>query len=505
MSKKITNNMHNYNSNNLLESQNYCSERDKRNIDRLSTMHSNERKINMNEFGNFDMHELGNYREVSGIYEECSEFENHKTMDDISSFDYNNANYITGDNSQIINRDLFDVHQIRQDFPILSRLINGKPLIWLDNGATSQKPKVVIDAISNYYSQYNSNVHRGVHTLSQEASELFDKARREVASFINGSEKEIIFVKGATEGLNLLANTIGMQKVNAGDDILITQLEHHSNILPWRKLAQEKNANLKIIPIDSNGDIVMDVYSNMLSEKTKIVSLAHIANSLGTLVPVESMIQQAKMHGAITILDGAQSIPHIKIDVQELGCDFFVFSGHKMFAPTGTGVVFGREDLLKNSIPYQVGGGMIHDVKYEQVKYAESPYVYEAGTANLADIEGLRAAIGYLNKLDMNNVENHEHDIVQYAYEQMKNLDHVKIIGNPVNRVGVLSFIVNGIDNNEVGKKLDEEGIAVRTGHHCAQPSIRSFGIEGTVRASFAFYNTHDEVDKFIDVLRKIR
>ncbi len=399
----------------------------------------------------------------------------------------------------------FDVWKIREDFPILQRNINGKPLIWFDNGATAQKPKAVINAISAYYSMHNSNVHRGVHTLSQEASELFDQARKDVASFINAdSASEIIFTKGATEGFNLIAQTIGKHHIQEGDDILITRLEHHSNILPWRRLAQERKANLKIIPVDSNGDIMLDAFSNMLSNKTKIVSLTHVANAIGTLVPVQTMVQQAKSVGAITIIDGAQSIPHMAINVQELGCDFFVFSGHKMFAPTGTGVVFAKDGIL-SGIPYQVGGGMIQKVTDESVEYAPAPYMYEAGTGNLADIEGLKAAVHYLQKLDMTIIEKYEHELVEYAYNQMKHLDHIKFIGNPTNRVGVLSFTVHNMDNDEVGKILNKEGIAVRTGHHCAQPLLSFFGVRGTVRASLAFYNTYEEVDKMVEVLRTIR
>ncbi len=414
----------------------------------------------------------------------------------------NNEN--SSKNSSLQNDMSFDVYKVREDFPILNRTINNKPLIWFDNGATSQKPKAVINAINNYYSNVNSNVHRGVHTLSQEASDLFDQARNEVSDFINASSsEEIIFTKGATEGFNLIAETIGKQIVQEGDDILITRLEHHSNILPWRRLAQEKNANLKIIPIDKNGDIILDAYSNMLSSKTKIVSLGHVANAIGALLPVEEMVQQAKSFGAITVIDGAQSIPHMKIDVQKLECDFFVFSGHKMFAPTGTGVVFAKKDSL-NNVPYQVGGGMIHNVTYENVDYAPSPYLYEAGTANLADIEGLRSAIIYLKSLDMTSIEKYEHQLVQYAYSEMKMLNNIKFIGTPTNRVGVLSFIVKNKDNDEVGKILDQDGIAVRTGHHCAQPVMEFFGIKGTVRASFAFYNTYDEIDKMVAVLKKL-
>ncbi|WP_222884916.1 cysteine desulfurase [Candidatus Cytomitobacter primus] len=490
-------------------------------------------KIEINKQDYLDksnQNETNHYNEISDAYNQIESLENIPEYNDFQSFEasniYNAHNKATNHSNDMhhtntpymhnVNPNKFnsfnsnvsaslDVYQIREDFPILHKKVHGKPLIWLDNGATSQKPKHVIDAISTYYSQYNSNVHRGVHTLSQEASDLFDQARETVASFINASSAtEIIFTKGATEGLNLISNTIGKQKIQAGDEILITQLEHHSNILPWRKLAQEHNAHLKIVPINANGDIMLDAYSNLLNSRTKIVALSHVANSIGALVPIENMIQQAKAFGAITVIDGAQSIPHMKIDVQKLDCDFFIFSGHKMFAPTGTGVVYGKEYLLKNNIPYQVGGGMIQNVTYEDVQYADSPYIYEAGTANLADIEGLRAAINYLDQLDMNKIEQYEHQLVEYAYEQMSMLNHVNIIGNPSTRVGVISFIVHNMDNNEIGRILDKEGIAVRTGHHCAQPAIRHFGVEGTVRASFAFYNTYEEVDKLIEILRNI-
>lgn len=398
----------------------------------------------------------------------------------------------------------FDVQNIRKSFPILKRELNDKLLVYLDNAATSQKPQVVIDALTKYYSHYNANIHRGIHTLAEEATAAYESTRVTVRRFINAAlPEEIIFTRGATEGINLVAYTWGRQNIHAGDEIIISGMEHHSNIVPWQILCEEKKSILKIIPVNDNGELDMEAYKNLLSSKTKLVSVVHVSNSLGTINPVKEIIDGAHKVGAVVLVDGAQSAVHLDIDVQEMDCDFFVFSGHKVYAPTGVGVLYGKKEILEIMPVFMGGGEMIKEVTFEKTTYNDLPYKYEAGTPNIADTVALKSALDFINEIGKEAVRKHENELLAYATNQMEKIPGLKIIGNAKEKVSVISFIIDKIHPQDLGVLLDNQGIAVRTGHHCTQPLMDRFGIPGTVRASFAMYNTKEEIDKLIMGLQK--
>ncbi|MCT7994295.1 family 2A encapsulin nanocompartment cargo protein cysteine desulfurase [Laspinema olomoucense] len=400
----------------------------------------------------------------------------------------------------------FDVQAVRRDFPILHQQVHGKPLIWLDNGATTQKPQSVIDSISHFYERDNSNIHRAAHDLAARATDAYEGAREKVQRFIGaGSAEEIVFVRGTTEGVNLVAQTFGRQQIREGDEIVLTTLEHHANIVPWQMLAQEKKAILRVVPITDRGEIILEEYTRLLGPRTRIVAVTQVSNSLGTIVPVQEMTAIAHRHGARVLIDGAQAVSHFPVNVQQLGCDFYVFSGHKLFAPTGIGVVYAKGELLEQIPPWQGGGNMIRQVTFEQTTYNDPPAKFEAGTPNIADAVGLGAAIDYLNRLGMVNIERYEHELTEYGTERLQTVPGLRLIGTAPHKVGVLSFILDNIPYEEVGKRLASEGIAVRAGHHCAQPSLQRYGLTGTVRPSLAFYNTREEIDTLAEVLRTIR
>jgi cysteine desulfurase/selenocysteine lyase len=393
----------------------------------------------------------------------------------------------------------FDIHKIRADFPLLKREVNGKPLVYLDNGATTQKPKVVIDAITNYYSDMNSNVHRGVHYLSQISTDAFEVTRRKVQEFINAKEDfEIIITKGTTDSINLVASCYGKAFIHEGDEIIISAMEHHSNIVPWQMLCEEKGAVLRVIPMNEKGELDISAYKNLLSENTKLVSVTYVSNSLGTINPIKEIIDLAHTKNVPVFVDAAQAIQHIYIDVQELDVDFLAFSGHKMYAPTGVGVLYGKKDLLNAMPPYQGGGDMIKDVTFEKTTYNELPFKFEAGTPNIEAGICLTAAIDYINELGIDNIKAYEDDLLAYATTKIKEIPGVRIIGEAAKKSSVLSFVVDGVHPYDIGVILDKLGIAVRTGHHCAQPVMDQFQIPGTVRASLAVYNTKEDVDNFI-------
>ena len=400
----------------------------------------------------------------------------------------------------------FDPHAVRRDFPILNEQVHGKPLIWLDNGATTQKPQSVIDRLSYYYEHENSNIHRAAHELAARSTDAYEGAREKVRRFINApSPRSIVFVRGSTEGINLVAQSWGRRNIVKDDEIVITWLEHHANIVPWQQLCSEKGAVLRVAPVDDTGQVILEEYEKLLNARTRIVSFTHVSNALGTITPAREMIAMAHRHGARVLLDGAQSVPHKRIDVQELDCDWFVFSGHKMFAPTGIGAVFGKEDLLNETPPWQGGGNMIVDVTFEKTVYQPTPARFEAGTGNIADAVGLGAAIDYLDRIGMENISRYEHLLLEYATGLLNRVPGLRIYGTAREKAGVLSFTLAGFESEEVGKALDREGIAVRAGHHCAQPILRRFGVETTVRASLALYNTCEDIDALVAALLKIR
>jgi len=397
----------------------------------------------------------------------------------------------------------FSVRDIRQDFPALRQQIYGKNLIYFDNGATSQKPQLVLDAINQYYSKNNANIHRGVHLLSQQATSGYEASRKYIQNFLNAAKpEEIIFTKGTTDGINLVAYSFG-ELLRKGDEIVISAMEHHSNIVPWQMLCERKGLILKVIPINSRGELKMDVYEELLSSKTKLVAVTHISNTLGTINPVKELISKAHAVGAKVLIDGAQSIQHTTIDVQDLNCDFFVFSGHKVFGPTGIGVLYGKEALLDKMPPYQGGGDMISKVTFERTTYNELPFKFEAGTPHIAGGICLGTALQYLDQFHIADIENYERDLADYAQDLLSTFEDVKIIGTAKNKTSVVSFVVDKIHPFDVGTLLDKQGIAVRTGHHCTQPLMDIFQIPGTIRASFAFYNTREEVDIFIAAVEK--
>jgi cysteine desulfurase/selenocysteine lyase len=405
---------------------------------------------------------------------------------------------------------MIDIQSIRKDFPILHQQIQGHPLVYLDNAATSQKPQSVIDALSGYYSGYNANIHRGIHTLAEKATLAFEETRQTVKQFINAASlEEIIFTRGTTESINLVANSFGRKFISKGDEIIISTLEHHSNIVPWQLLCEEKGAILKVIPINDAGEIDMEAYEKLLTEKTKLVSIVHISNALGTINPAEKIITLAHKKGAKVLLDGAQSAPHLEIDVQKLDCDFYIFSGHKLYAPTGIGVLYGKKDILNAMPPFLGGGEMIKEVTFEKTTFNVLPYKFEAGTPNIADTIALKYAIDYINKLGKENIANHENTLTKIASEGISAIQGVKLVGTAKEKASIVSFIVEGVHHLDIGMMLDASGIAVRTGHHCTQPLMKRLGIEGTIRASFAVYNTEEEVQYFVkklgDVLEKLR
>ena len=396
----------------------------------------------------------------------------------------------------------FDVEAVRKDFPILSTSVHGKPLIWLDNAATTQKPQQVIDAMSQYYAEYNSNIHRGAHSLAARATDAYEDSREKIQRFIGAqSANEIVFVRGTTEGMNLIANTYGHRNVGAGDEIIVSQLEHHSNIVPWQMLAKEKGATIKVAPVNDSGEILLDAYEALFTPRTRIVAVTQASNALGTVPPVETMIDIAHRRGVVVVVDGAQSVPHTSVDVSKMDCDFFVFSGHKLFAPLGVGVVYGKKAILDEMPPWQGGGNMIRDVSFEQTEYEDPPNRFEAGTPSIADVIGLGAAIDYLNNVGMENVHRYEQELLAYATGQLARVPGIVMYGPTQNKIGVISFLLDGVTTDTVGKELDAEGIAVRVGHHCAQPILRRLGVEATIRPSLAFYNTRGEVDKLVEVL----
>jgi cysteine desulfurase/selenocysteine lyase len=401
---------------------------------------------------------------------------------------------------------IFDAHAIKRDFPILRERVHGREIVWLDNAATTQKPQSVIDRISYFYEHENSNVHRAAHTLAARATDAYEGARDKVRRFLNApSPKQIVFVRGATEGINLIAKAWGGRHVNAGDEILITHLEHHANIVPWQQLCSAKKAKLRVAPVNDRGEIILDEFEKLLTDKTRVVSFTHVSNALGTINPVKEMVAMAKRYGAMVHVDGAQAVSHMPVDVQALDCDFYSFSGHKIFAPTGIGAIFGKADRLDEMPPWQGGGNMIADVTFEKTTYQAAPWKFEAGTGNIADAVGLGAALDYVTSIGIENINRYEHELLEYAEHGLATVPGLHMIACPKDKAGVMSFVLDGVRTEDVGGILDQEGIAVRSGHHCAQPILRRFGYESSVRASLAPYNTKDDVDALVTALRRLQ
>jgi cysteine desulfurase/selenocysteine lyase len=400
----------------------------------------------------------------------------------------------------------FDVHAVRRDFPILKERVNGQSLVWFDNAATTQKPQAVIDRISYFYEHENSNIHRAAHELAARSTDAYEKARDTVAKFMNApSSSEIVFARGTTEAINLVAQSWGRQHIKAGDEIVITWLEHHANIVPWKQLCDATGATLRVAPVDDDGQILLGEYQKLLNSRTKLVAFTQVSNALGTVTPAREMIEMAHRVGARVLLDGAQSVSHLRVDVRALDCDWFVFSGHKIFAPTGIGVLYGKAELLEAMQPWQGGGNMIADVTFEKIAYQPAPARFEAGTGNIADAVGLGAALEYVLKLGIDNIARYEHELLVYAMDALRTVSGLRLIGTAENKTSVLSFVLEGHSNQDIGVALNRAGIAVRTGHHCAQPILRRFGLESTVRPSLAFYNTHQEVDLLVSTVRRIQ
>lgn len=396
----------------------------------------------------------------------------------------------------------FRVEELRKDFPILHQEVNGKPLVYFDNGASSQKPQQVIDAIVKYYSQYNANIHRGVHHLSQVATSAYEQAREEIRAFLNARETaEIVFTKGTTEGINLVAQTWGKNYLKAGDEIVVTAMEHHANIVPWQMICQETGAVLRVIPMNAQGEIILEEAEKIIGVRTRMLAISHVSNALGTINPVKELMAMAEKHGAMTLLDGAQAVPHFHVDVRDLNCDFYVFSAHKLLGPTGAGILYGKKRILEEIPPWQGGGDMIKSVSFAETTYAETPLKFEAGTPNIEGGIVMAEAIRYWNALDHAAVNAHEDDLLSYGTARLKEIEGMRIIGEAAHKVPVISFLIDGLHPYDVGFILDKHGIAVRTGHHCAQPVMDFFEIPGTIRASFAFYNTRAEIDRMIDAL----
>jgi len=391
----------------------------------------------------------------------------------------------------------FDVASARREFPILARLVHGKPLAYLDNGASAQRPNAVIDAVDDYERHHHANIHRGVHTLSQEATSLYEGARGRLARFINArSRHEIIFVRGTTEAINLVAQSYARPLLKAGDEVLITYLEHHANIVPWQLMCGQTGATLKVAPMDARGEIQLEAVEALMSPRTRLFAFAHVSNALGTVLPVRRLLAAAKARGITTLIDGAQAVPHLAVDVQELGCDFYAFSGHKLFGPTGIGVLYGREALLERMPPWQGGGDMILTVSFEKTTYNALPYKFEAGTPNISGAVGFGAAVDFLGSLDIDAAHAHEHALLEYATGALRKIDGLRIVGTASDKASLISFTVEGVHPHDLGTILDEDGIAIRTGHHCAMPVMEFFNLPATARASFAFYNTFEEIDR---------
>ncbi|HVT03572.1 MAG TPA: cysteine desulfurase [Thermoanaerobaculia bacterium] len=399
----------------------------------------------------------------------------------------------------------FDVEKYRADFPILKTLARGKPLVYLDNAATSQKPQQVIDRISHYYAAENANVHRGVHFLSELATSHYEAVREKARRFLNArSQKEVIFVRGCTEGINLVASTYGRRNIGAGDEIVVSGIEHHSNIVPWQMLCEDKGAVLRVIPANDRGEIELGAFDAALTDRTKLVAIVHVSNALGTINPIKEMTARAHARGIPILVDGAQAAPHIAIDVQDLDCDFYTISGHKMFAPTGIGILYGKEKLLEAMPPWQGGGDMILSVTFEKTTYNALPYKFEAGTPNIADTIALGAAIDYMTGIGIDRIAAYEHELVEYATAQLSKIDRLRIIGTARQKASVISFVLEGVHPHDIGTIIDQEGVAIRTGHHCAQPVMMHFKVPATARASFAFYNTREEVDRLVAGIHKV-
>jgi cysteine desulfurase/selenocysteine lyase len=400
----------------------------------------------------------------------------------------------------------FDVDAIRRDFPILRQLIRGKPLVYLDNAATTQKPRAVIEALTRFYTEDNANVHRGVHLLSERATAAFEKARRAVQRFLGAAdEREIVFVRGATEGINLVAQSWGRSHLKAGDEVLISALEHHSNIVPWQMICGETGAALKVIPVTDEGEIVLEEFERLLTPRTKLVAVVHVSNALGTITPVADLVRRAHARGVPVLVDGAQAVSHLPVDVRQLGCDFYVFSGHKVFGPTGIGVLYGKSRMLETMPPYQGGGDMISSVTFERTDYNSVPHRFEAGTPDIAGAIGLAAALDYVSSLGLDHVSAHERDLLAYATRKLSAVPGVRIVGQAAEKAAIVSFVMEGIHPHDIGTIVDGEGVAIRTGHHCCQPLMHRLGVDATARASFAFYNTMAEVDALAAALNRVR
>ncbi len=400
----------------------------------------------------------------------------------------------------------FDIQKIRADFPILKREVYGKKLVYLDNAATTQKPQAVIDALVNYYTQDNSNIHRGVHYLSQVATVAYEQARENVQAYINAKEKqEVIFTKGTTDSINLMAYSFGEKYIKDGDEVIISALEHHSNLVPWQVLCKRKNAKLRIVPVNDKGEFIFSEFEKMISPKTKLVSVAHISNALGSINPIKEIIQKAHENNIPVLIDGAQGMPHSSVDVQALDCDFYAFSGHKMYAPMGVGVLYGKEKYLEEMIPYQMGGEMVDQVTYENTTYNELPFKFEAGTPNVEAVIGLNAALEYIKSIGIEQIAQHENELVKYANIELKKIEGIRLIGEADQKAGVVSFLIGDIHPFDAGTIIDHFGIAIRTGHHCAQPIIDHFKIPGTIRASFAMYNEIEEIDLLIKAIKQVK
>ena len=400
----------------------------------------------------------------------------------------------------------FDVSAIRKDFPILASQVHGKPLIYLDNAATSQKPECVIDALTRFYQRDNANIHRGVHQLSERSTQSYEAARGKVQRFLNAANtREIVFVSGATEGINLVAQTFGRKNVGAGDEVVISAMEHHSNIVPWQMLCEEKGAVLRVVPINDRGEMEFEQFEKLLNHRTRLVAVSHVSNALGTINPVREIVKTAHGRNIPVLIDGAQAVPHMRVDVRSLDCDFYVFSGHKVFGPTGIGVLYGRERLLEDMPPWKGGGDMIRSVTFAKTTYNDLPYKFEAGTPNIAGVIGLGTAIDYVDQIGMDAVAAHEHDLLQYGTRALESLSGLRLIGTAREKAGVLSFVIDGVHPHDAATILDLEGVAVRAGHHCAQPVMDRFGVSATTRASLAFYNTREDIDALVAGIQKVK
>ncbi len=400
---------------------------------------------------------------------------------------------------------VFDAERVRADFPVLQQQVNGRPLVYLDNGATSQKPQAVIDELVRYYSTENANVHRGVHTLSQNATEDYEGARAKVKRLLNAADDhEIVFTRGTTDSINMVAQSYGKQSLGPGDEVIVSNMEHHSNIVPWQMLREEKGVVLRVVPIDDSGELLMDEYERMLSPRTKLVSITHVSNALGTILPVEQIIGMAHAQGIPVMLDGAQAVPHMAVDVQKLDCDFYVFSGHKIFGPTGIGVLYGKAELLETMPPVQGGGDMIKSVTFERTIYNDLPYKFEAGTPNIAGAIGLGAAIDYVQSVGYDSFAAYEDELLEYGTKALETIEGLRIIGTSPRKAGILSFVMENVHPHDIGTILDTEGVAVRTGHHCAQPVMQRFQIPATVRASMAMYNTREDIDALVRAIDRV-